>query len=248
MQSGSQVCFSSFNCLFGLEVESQGFFCRGTSFTMPVDQAARCETHAILTRIVMPHNFRSHSEIRSGQSHKVWQLLFLFLLWFLQASYVLFSYCFSSLWSTSMSISRNPLYHEASGCCCWWLVFDSWYHQLLPAPDLSAFMPCDFCLGWELSISPVTLNCQGNNVCLDLRIYNQAWGFFLEFSLTQFTRITSQICEICTSSKFSAKFTFMHVGPLIRGSKKIGFRGSLNFWKLYALFCVDVCMGAFCGE
>ena len=40
----------------------------------------------------------------------------------------------------------------------------------------------------------------------------------LEFLLTQFILITTQICEVCESfyfvlQNFSAKFTFLHAGP-----------------------------------
>lgn len=70
------TCFASFNCLFWLAAQSQGFFLRGMGLARPGDQAAvshpaQCETHALLISAMVPHGFQSHSEIGTGQSQMV---------------------------------------------------------------------------------------------------------------------------------------------------------------------------------
>lgn len=103
--------------------------------------------------------------------------------------------------------------------------------------------PCHVAPAWAESPQPARWLTLPRKQCLlrpqDSQPIPRLWGFLWN-SYWQFTPITSQICGVCKPLDFFAKFTFIHASPCLnKGWKKMGFRGSMNFWKSYALFCVD---------
>lgn len=159
MQSGPRVCFHILIAYFDLRHSPKDFSAEGwvspclVTGLLSLTLLGVRRMHFLHPRWCLTV---SKAFLRWGQAEARWfdKLLFLFPLWFLAASYVLIAVAFPVCGlHQAVSVFRNYLHPEGSGRCCRWLEFDSWYHHLPSAPDLSECnIHAMWLLGQEYSI------------------------------------------------------------------------------------------------